>query len=103
MPSPSTSAAQQKTPAASSAGRAEAVHERTAKTQPVSIALICSVKSVKCHPTGDATVVAAIGDMCCAPRIHGLRASRPLWAEIIADLLKADPFLHAQVTAKLRA
>jgi hypothetical protein len=90
MPSPSESTAQQKAPRGSS-------------SQPTRVALICAVKSVRSHPTGDATVVAAVGGLSGAPHIHGLRASRQHWAEIISSLLKADPFLHAQVAGKLAA
>lgn len=69
--------------------------------EPLRVAQIYGFKSVKSFPSGDAAVVVLIGDAACTPHLHGLRASRTDWAEIITGLVRADPFLAERVRRAL--
>lgn len=89
MPAPLTPQSQQKTPRVSR------------PAAPLRVAQIYGVKWAKAYPSGDAAVAVLIGDAACTPHVHGLRAARAEWVEIITGLLQADPFLAERVRARL--
>ncbi|MBC8010055.1 MAG: hypothetical protein H7067_08160 [Burkholderiales bacterium] len=99
MPTASQSAAEHKTPAATSAGAGRSATRR-ADAEALKVAQIYALIDAKSYPTGDAALVVQIGDPECAPHRHGIRASRLLWADIIARLLAGDPALAAAVKAR---